>query len=253
MISFLLDNIWLILFVASGLALLNYRGKFRKIVYQTDSWLINIKPVFANELRGIIGNLCVEHYKYKKYRDYYRGFLVFFVVLLVFYFDFSGFTQTEPTAGKKEKIGVGSTLPSFSLRDQDGKLFVSDSIVGKYYVVLFFYNNDNSPNSLREVWAFRDNLNDFKAVGAKVIGIGKESVSSHKQFSTENDLFFPLLSDEGNKIRKLFRVPSNMLGYMPGRVTYIVDKTGKVIYVHSSQVRTYKHATNALRFLENMK
>ncbi|BEG98670.1 peroxiredoxin [Bacteroides sedimenti] len=253
MINFLLDNIWLILFVIIGLSLLAYRSKFRKIVYQTDSWLINIKPVFADELRGIIGNICIEHYKYKKYRNYYRGFLVSFVVLLIFYFDFIGFTQIEPTAGEKEKVGVGSILPSFSLRDQYGNVFVTDSVIGKNYLVLFFYNSDNSPNSLREVWAFRDNLDDFKAVGAKVIGIGKESVSSHKQFSTENDLFFPLLSDEGNKIRKLFRVPSNMLGYMPGRVTYIVDKTGKVIYVHSSQVRTYKHATNALRFLENMK
>ena len=49
--------IWLILFVIWGLPLTYYRSKFRKIVYQTDSWLINIKPLFGQELKALFGNL----------------------------------------------------------------------------------------------------------------------------------------------------------------------------------------------------
>ncbi len=253
MIMLLLDNIWVILFLALGLPLLTYRSKFRKIVYRTDSWIINIKPVFTDELRVIIGSHCVDHPKYKKFRDYYRTYLVFFLITLVFYFDFRGFTDTTETKVEKTKIGVGSKVPAFSLKDQDGNTFAIDSVIGKHNLVIFFYNSDGGPNTLREVWAFEENLDAFKELDAMIVGIGRESVDSHKELATENALLYTLLSDEGNKVRKMFRVPSNLLGYLPGRVTYIVDKTGKVVYVHSSQIRTYKHATNALKFLTEMK
>ncbi|MBP1594459.1 MAG: alkyl hydroperoxide reductase/Thiol specific antioxidant/Mal allergen [Bacteroidetes bacterium] len=253
MIMLLLDNFWLILFIALGLPLLTYRSKFRKIVYQTDSWVINIKPLLTDELRGLIGSHSVDHPKYKKFRNYYRTFLVLFLITLVFYFDFRGFTDTTETKVEKTKIGVGSRVPSFSLKDQNGNTFVLDSVIGKHNLVIFFYLGDGGPGCLREVWAFQENLDAFKEVDAMVIGISSQSVESHKEFATENALLYTLLSDEGNKVRKIFRVPSNLLGYLPGRVTYIVDKTGKVVYVHSSQIRTYKHATNALRFLKEMK
>lgn len=253
MIMLLLDNFWLILFIALGLPLLTYRSKFRKIVYHTDSWIINIKPVFADELRGIIGSHSVNHPKYKKFRNYYRTFLVLFLITLVFYFDFSGFTHTKETEIEKSKIGVGSKVPSFSLKDQEGNTLAIDSVIGKHNLVIFFYLTDGSPGCLREVWAFQENLDEFREADAMVIGIGRESVDSHKELATENALLYTLLSDEGNKVRKMFRVPSNLLGYLPGRVTYIVDKTGKVVYVHSSQIRTYRHATNALKFLKEMK
>ncbi len=253
MIMLLLDNFWLILFIALGLPLLTYRSKFRKIVYQTDSWVINIKPLFTDELRGLIGSHSVDHPKYKKFRNYYRTFLVLFLITLVFYFDFRGFTDTTETKVEKTKIGVGSRVPSFSLKDQNGNTFAIDSVIGKHNLVIFFYLADGGPGCLREVWAFQENLDAFKEADAMVIGIGSQSVDSHKEFATENALLYTLLSDEGNKVRKIFRVPSNLLGYLPGRVTYIVDKTGKVVYVHSSQIRTYKHATNALKFLKEMK
>ena len=48
------ENIWLLVFILWGLPLTYYRSKFRKIVYQTDHWLINIKPLFIKELKGIV-------------------------------------------------------------------------------------------------------------------------------------------------------------------------------------------------------
>ena len=67
MIDFISKNIWLILFIIWGLPLTHYRSKFRKIVYQTDNWRINIKPVFWKELKGLFTNLYPENKKYKKY------------------------------------------------------------------------------------------------------------------------------------------------------------------------------------------
>lgn len=253
MISLLLDNIWLILFVALGLPLLTYRSKFRKIVYQTNSWVINIKPVFTDELRGIIGGLCVDHPKYKKMRNYYRIYLVLYLILILFYFDFSGFAQTKPADTPDGRIGVGSKVPSFTLKDQYGNMFSIDSVIGKQNLLIYFYPKDGSPGCTREACAFRDNLEEFKGTGTMIIGISGQSVASHLQFATENRITYPLLSDEGNKVRKLFDVPSNLVGLLPGRVTYIVDKKGKVIFVYGSQVRVKKHAEKTLKFIKEFK
>jgi len=65
--DFILVNIWLILFVVLSLPLGYYRSKFRKMVYQTDSWVINIKPVFGKEIKGLFGNLYPENVQYKRF------------------------------------------------------------------------------------------------------------------------------------------------------------------------------------------
>lgn len=54
-------------------------------------------------------------------------------------------------------------------------------------------------------------------------------------------------------MRKLFGVPSNLFGLIPGRVTYIVDKHGEVVYVFNSQMDAEKHVDEALRILQAMK
>jgi peroxiredoxin Q/BCP len=86
-----------------------------------------------------------------------------------------------------------------------------------------------------------------------IIGLSGQSVKSHKEFAEKYHLSFTLLSDEGNKVRKLFGVPSGLFGALPGRVTYVVDKTGKVVYVFNSQSQATKHVDEALRILKEMK
>ena len=79
-------HIWLILFIVWGLPLTYYRSKFRKIVYQTDSWLINIKPLFLKEIRALIGTIYPDNKKYLKFRNFYRFYLLIYLVLFVIYF-----------------------------------------------------------------------------------------------------------------------------------------------------------------------
>ena len=87
--AFIKDNIWLILFVIWGLPLSYYRSKFRKIVYQTDSWIINIKPVFLKELKGLFGNLYPDNYKYRKFRNFYLFYLFVYLILFILYLKYS--------------------------------------------------------------------------------------------------------------------------------------------------------------------
>ena len=78
-------NIMFLVFMAWGFPLGYYRSKFRKIVYQTDSWTINIKPLFFKELKGLFGNIYPDSLKYKKYRNFYLFYLTIYLLLLISY------------------------------------------------------------------------------------------------------------------------------------------------------------------------
>ena len=62
-----------------------FRSKFRKIVYQTDDWKINIQPLFKKEMIGLFGNMYPENKDYLKTRNYYRIYLVIYIALFVIY------------------------------------------------------------------------------------------------------------------------------------------------------------------------
>jgi len=85
MIEFIKNNIWLILFIIWGLPLSMYRSRFRKIVYQSDDWTINIKPLFLKEIKGLFGNLYPENRDYIKQRNFYRFYLAIYTALFIAY------------------------------------------------------------------------------------------------------------------------------------------------------------------------
>lgn len=61
------------------------RSKFRKIVYKTDDWKINIKPVFIKELTGLFSNLYPYNIEYIKTRNHYRIYLCIYIILFLIY------------------------------------------------------------------------------------------------------------------------------------------------------------------------
>lgn len=144
-------------------------------------------------------------------------------------------------------LKVGDIIPEFSLPDQDGNMFDIRNVLGKRKLVVFFYPQDGSLSCTREACYFRD-LNDiFIENDAVVIGISGQSVESHKEFASTNNLNYTLLSDTNNIVRKLFGVPSKFFGLIPGRVTYVADKSGKVVYIFDSQIEVQRHADEALK------
>jgi peroxiredoxin Q/BCP len=83
--EWIINNIWFILFFVWGLPLSIYRSRFRKIVYQTDSWTINIKPYFVKETRALIGNIYPDNQDYLKQRNFYRFYLGIYTILFTLY------------------------------------------------------------------------------------------------------------------------------------------------------------------------
>lgn len=248
--NFINTNIWLIIFILWGLPLTVYRSKFRKIIYQTDSWIINIKPIFYREISGLFGNIYPDNSAYRKFRNFYRFYLGVYLLLFILYFSFNNNTHNSK---KMEPVTIGSTIPSFSLKDQQGQLINIGSFVGKKNMVIYFYPKDDTPGCTKEACTFRDQFEVFKNEDAVIIGISGQSVKSHLEFAKKHRLNFTLLSDEGNVVRKSFGVPTSFFGLLPGRVTYIVNKKGKVAFVFNSQLNAEKHIEEALRILKDLK
>lgn len=148
-----------------------------------------------------------------------------------------------------QSIKVGDAIPHFSLPDQDGKIFDISNVLGKKKLVIFFYPQDGSLNCTREACYFRDMSEAFEETDAVIIGISGQSVESHKNFASSNKLNYSILSDENNIVRKLFGVPSKAFGLIPGRVTYVADKKGIVVFIIDSQTDTQRHVDEALKIV----
>ena len=145
-------------------------------------------------------------------------------------------------------IKVGDKALEFTLPSQMGDDVMLSEFFGKKNVVLYFYPKDETTGCTKEACTFRDNYEELTKLGAEVIGVSGQSVESHKSFASHYGLPFILLSDEGNKVRELYGVPSSM-GIIPGRVTYIIDKKGMVRHIFNSQTQAQKHVEEAKKTL----
>src|SRR5262249_50385211 len=80
--------------------------------------------------------------------------------------------------------------------------------------------------------------------GAEVIGVSSDSVGTHAAFAGQHRLPFTLLSDEGGQVRKRYGVPA-VLGFLPGRGTYVIDPPGMVRHLFNSMTNISQHVPDA--------
>lgn len=147
-------------------------------------------------------------------------------------------------------LKIGDKIPSFTSIDSKGNSFDIKDYIGKP-LVIYFYPKDDTPGCTIQACTFRDKYEDFKALGAEVIGISSDSLKSHQKFASRYKLPFILLSDFDKKIRIQFGVPNDFLGLIPGRATYVIDKKGVVQLIFDSTSAKI-HIEKALEILKTM-
>jgi thioredoxin-dependent peroxiredoxin len=118
-------------------------------------------------------------------------------------------------------------------------------------VIIYFYPKDFTPGCTAEAKAFSESYDSVLEMGAEVIGVSSDSVESHGDFAGECDVNFPLLSDRGGKVRKIYGAKGSF-GLVPGRVTFVIDKQGVVRGIFSSQVRPKQHVAEAIKILKEI-
>lgn len=149
-------------------------------------------------------------------------------------------------------LAVGDIAPNFTLKNQDGKEVSLSDYRGKQ-LVLYFYPKDNTPACTNEAKDFMEAIDAFHKKGAMVVGISKDSVSSHTKFHCMLNLPFDLLSDDRLEVcqaygiyqlKKLYGKES--LGIV--RTTYVINDQG-IISAVFPKVRVKGHVNQVLEIL----
>jgi len=132
-------------------------------------------------------------------------------------------------------LEAGASAPDFTLPDQDGNE-VSLSDLRSETVVLYFYPRADTPGCTTQACGIRDRGGDYKAAGARVIGISPDKVDAVQKFAGKFDLDFTLLADADHAVAETYGtwVEKLMYGkkYMGvQRATFILDPHGRVVKV----------------------
>lgn len=145
---------------------------------------------------------------------------------------------------------AGDQAPDFEGPTSDGSRLGLKDFVGKKNVVLYFYPKDDTSGCTREACSFRDNLQPIRQMGAEIIGVSLDSIQSHGRFASKFGLSFPLISDKEKRIANAYGVLKDT-GTSTSRVTFIIDKSGKVAKVFS-KVDVSKHTEEVVSALKEL-
>jgi len=148
-------------------------------------------------------------------------------------------------------LNIGNKAPEFSLPDKTGKQVILSDLLTSSNVVLFFYPKDESYGCKKEACSFRDNYELFKEAGAEVVGVSADDIASHNSFAANHRLPFILLSDPDRKVAKQYGV-GKVMGFLSGRVTFVIDREGIIRHQFSSQLNFQKHIDKALETLSQI-
>ncbi|MGA8904115.1 MAG: peroxiredoxin [Candidatus Bathyarchaeia archaeon] len=148
------------------------------------------------------------------------------------------------------KVKAGDQAPDFEGPTSDGSRLGLKDFAGKKNVVLYFYPKDDTPGCMREACSFRDNLQSIRGMGAEIVGVSLDSIQSHDRFAKKYTLPFPLISDKDKRIATAYGVLKD-LGLSTNRVTFIIDKNGKVAKIFP-KVDVSKHTEEVAAALKEL-
>ena len=143
----------------------------------------------------------------------------------------------------------------FSLPSTGGSTFKLSDQRGKKLVV-YFYPKDNTPGCTVEGADFRDRYAAFRAAGAQVVGVSRDSLKSHEGFKAKMKFPFELLSDADEKVCAQFGVMKmkNMYGKKVRgieRSTFVITGDGAIAREWRG-VKVPGHAQEVLDFVKTL-
>ena len=153
------------------------------------------------------------------------------------------------------KLKEGDFAPEFTLKSDQEQTIKLQDFKGKY-LILFFYPKDSTPGCTIEAKDFSGLIEDFRGLNAEVMGISKDSVSSHQKFRDKHMLKTALLSDHDSKICNDYGVlaEKSMFGkkYLGiVRTSFLIDSNAKIVKIWN-KVKPIGHAAEVLNYLRNL-
>ncbi len=146
---------------------------------------------------------------------------------------------------------TGDLAPDFSLTDQHGVTRRLSEMLASGPVVLFFYPAAMTAGCTKESCHFRDLGAEFAALGAQRVGISMDEVAKQAAFSEQHGFDYPLLSDVGGEVARLFGVKRPLSILKVKRTTFVIGTDQRVVAVIASETRMDAHADGALAALRS--
>ncbi len=144
----------------------------------------------------------------------------------------------------------GDQVPDVTFTGPEGPVRLRDLFSART-LVLYFYPKDETAGCTAEACSFRDQYEDFVGAGADVIGVSRDSAESHAKFKANHRLPFRLLTDPDGVAAKAFAVKKTF-GLIQGRVTFVIDTTGKIRHRFDSQIQVHRHVKEALALVRSL-
>lgn len=135
---------------------------------------------------------------------------------------------------------------NFSLQDQFGKFHNLSDYIGSWLIV-YFYPKDDTPGCTKEACSFRDSAGEYKKKGVEIIGISKDSVSTHKKFADKYALSFTLLSDPTHEVIEKYNAWAEDNRIL--RNTVLINPNGEIVKEYKS-VNPLTHSNEILKDLD---
>ena len=142
-----------------------------------------------------------------------------------------------------DRLKIGDRAPDFEAETYGGEKIKLSDYYKKGTVALYFYPRDNTPGCTKEACSLRDGMADMEKQGIQVLGVSTDGVKAHENFRNKYDLNFPLISDKGKEIIKLYGVVSAFGSAK--RETFLIDNKGKIVHIWT-KVNTREHADEIL-------
>jgi peroxiredoxin Q/BCP len=151
----------------------------------------------------------------------------------------------------RAELAVGEAAPDFRLQDQNGEWHTLDQYRGTW-VTLYFYPKDDTPGCTKEACAFRDNIFAFEEIGAVILGISLDDVTSHQAFAEKYSLPFSILSDADSQTAQAYGVLKTIATFQfAQRQSFLIDPDG-TIRKRYLKVNVEEHSEEVLADLKEL-
>ncbi|MCX7808456.1 MAG: peroxiredoxin [Deltaproteobacteria bacterium] len=159
----------------------------------------------------------------------------------------------EEASSIQPEFLLGKRAPFFELEGDDGKRYALKDFEGSV-LVLYFYPKDDTPGCTSEAKDFTALNEAFRAKGARVVGVSRDTVEKHKKFKEKHGIQVLLLSDPEGKVHREYGVLQEKTMYGKKsigtvRTTFLIDAQGVVRRVFS-KVKVAGHAQAVLQVID---
>ncbi len=146
-------------------------------------------------------------------------------------------------------------IEDFTLPATGGKNFSLGDARDKT-LIIYFYPKDSTPGCTTEAQQFRDLHPEFEQAGCIVVGVSRDSLKSHENFKSKQNLPFDLLSDSEEVLCQQFAVIKEKKLYgklVRGieRSTFVIDGQG-ILRREWRGVKVPNHAQDVLDFVNTL-